>query len=80
MKIYHVKTQQDYDALMSELEVKGYKWLSGREPTEKNYWEQNKESSCVIILSKYIGFMNIEQSKKQHPNIPVVEYKAKEKT
>ena len=77
MKIYHVETQQDYDALMSELKVKGYKWLSGREPIEKNYWEQNKESSCVIILSKYIVFMNIEQSKKKYPNIPIIEYKAK---
>ena len=27
MKIYHVETQEAYDTLMSELEVKGYKWL-----------------------------------------------------
>ena len=77
MKIYHVKTQQNYDTLMSELEEKGYKWLSGRKPTSKNYWEQNKDNSCIDILGKYITFMNIEQSKKQHPNIPVIEYKAK---
>ena len=77
MKVYHVETQEAYDELMSEFEEKGYKWLSGREPTEKNYWEQNKESSCVIILGKYIVFMNIEQSKKKYPNIPIIEYKAK---
>ena len=77
MKIYHVETQQDYDALMSELEVKGYKWLSGHKPTKKNYWEQNKESSCINILDKDIGFINIEQSKKKYPNIPIIEYKAK---
>lgn len=77
MKIYHVKTQQSYDELMIELEEKGYKWLSGKKPTSKNYWIVYKEKSCINISSKYITFMNIEQSKKQHPNIPVIEYKAK---
>ena len=77
MKIYHVKTQESYDTFMSELEVKGYKWISGRKPTGFNYWEQNKESSCIIILSKYITFMNIEQSKKKYPNIHIIKYKAK---
>ena len=77
MKIYHVETQQDYDALMVEFEEKRYRWLSGHKPTVKNYWEQNKVNSCVIISSKYITFMNIEQSKKQHPNIPIIEYKTK---
>ena len=62
---------------MIELEVKGYKLLSGREPSNFNYWEQNKETSCVIISSKYITFMNIEQSKKRYPNILIIEYKAK---
>ena len=77
MKIYHVETQQSYDTLMVELEEKGHRWLTGVKPTEHNYWEEYKKDSCVIIPSKYITFMNIEQSKKQHPNIPVIEYKAK---
>lgn len=77
MKLYHTETQVDYDTLMIELEEKGYKWLSGHKPTEYNYWERSKEDSCVIISSKYITFMNIEQSKKQHSNIPIIEYKAK---
>ena len=77
MKIYHVETQGDYDALMIELEEKGHRWLTGVKPTEHNYWEEYKEDGCVIISSKYITFINIEQSKKQHPNIPVIEYKAK---
>ena len=77
MKIYRVETQQAYDELMIELEEKGCKWRSGHEPTTFNYWEQNKEDSCIQILAKYITFMNIEQSKKQHPNIPIIEYKAK---
>ena len=77
MKNYHVETQEAYDELMIELEEKGYKWLSGRKPTDFNYWEQNKGNTCINISSKYITFMNIEQSKKQHPDIPIIEYKAK---
>ena len=77
MKVYHVETQQAYDELMNELEEKGHRWLTGVKPTEHNYWEEYKKDSCVIIPSKYITFNNIEQSKKQHPNIPIIEYKAK---
>ena len=77
MKIYHTATQQDYDDLMIELEEKGHRWRTGDKPTEYNYWKEYKEDSCVIISSKYITFINIEQSKKQHPNIPVIEYKSK---
>lgn len=77
MKIYHTATQQDYDALMIELEEKGFEWLSGHEPTDFNYWKQMKEYSCIKISDKYIGFMNIEQSKKQHPDTPIIEFKAK---
>ena len=34
MKIYHTETQQDYDALMSELEEKGCEWRNGVKPTQ----------------------------------------------
>ena len=77
MKIYNTPTQEDYDALMSELEVKGYKWLSGYEPTEYSYWEQEKKNSCIKISGKDIAFKDIKQCKKQYPNTPIIEYKAK---
>jgi len=37
MTIYHVETQEDYDALMSELEETGHRWLSENSPTFFNY-------------------------------------------
>lgn len=77
MKIYHTATQEDYDALMIYLEEKGFEWLSGHEPTFFRYWEQKKENTCIVISAKYITFMNIEQSKKQHPDTPIIEFKAK---
>ena len=75
MKIYHTATQADYDELMIELEAKGYKWISGHKPTSKDYW--NEENSCIKISGKNITFGSIEQHKKDYPDIPIIEYKAK---
>ena len=77
MKIYHVETQQAYDELMSELEEKGYKWLSWKKPTAVNLWFMYKETTCIKISGKDIAFRDIKQCKKQYPNIPIIEYKAK---
>ena len=77
MKIYHVETQEAYDTLMSELEEKGCKWLGGNKPTEFDCWERNKGNTCINILDKDIGFGFIEKHKKEHPNIPIIKYKAK---
>ena len=77
MKIYHVETQQSYDELMSELEVKGHKWLSGYKPTSKKYWEQEKENTCITISDKDITFDSIEWHKKEYPDPSIIEYKAR---
>ena len=77
MKIYHVETQQDYDALMIELEEKGHKWLSERKPTSKNYWKSYNKNICIVISGKYITFGPFEQSKKEYSGTPIIEYKAK---
>ena len=77
MKIYHVETQQSYNELMSELEEKGHKWLSGYKPTLKDYWKSYKENTCIVILGKVITFLAIEHCKKQHPSDHIVEYKSK---
>lgn len=77
MKVYHVETQQDYDALMSELEEKGYKWLSGHKPTFFRNWEQLNKNAYIKISDKDITCGYLERHKKQYPNIPIIEYKAK---
>lgn len=48
-KIYHVKTQADYDALMVELEKDGYEWIGGGYPTHGNAWRYDKEETCVEL-------------------------------
>ena len=77
MKIYHVETQQAHDELMIELEEKGYKWLSGHNPTSKNYWSEDKEDACFAISGKNITFDSIEWYKNEYPDISIIEYKAK---
>ena len=77
MKIYHVETQEAYDALMSELEKQGFVWFSGHEPTSKNYWIEDKENTCIVISGKKITFDSIEWHKEEYPNIPIIEYKTK---
>ena len=77
MKIYHTATQKAYDELMLDLEEKGYKWFSGHKPTAFNYWEQNKESSCIKISGKIIVYRDIEFCKNEYPCTPIIEYKDK---
>ena len=77
MTVYHVKTQADYDALMIKLEEKGRKWIYGNEPTFFKFWKTFKESTCIIISDKGVTFGDIEYYKKQYPDTPIVEYKAK---
>lgn len=48
-KIYHVKTQADYDALMVELEKDGYKWSNGSIPTVGAYWDGYVEETCIEV-------------------------------
>ena len=77
MEVYHVKTQADYDALMIKIEEKGRKWICGNEPTFFKFWKTYKESTCIIISDKGVTFGDIEYYKKQYPNTPIIEYKAK---
>ena len=61
---------------MVELEKQGYKWRSGYKPTSKNYWEQEKENTCITISGKDITFDSIEWHKKEYPDTKIIEYKA----
>ena len=78
MKIYRTATREDYNALMVELESKGFEWISGHKPTSKDYcWKEDKENTCICISGKEITFGSIRWHKKQYPDTPIVEYKAK---
>ena len=77
MKIYHTETQQDYDALMSDLEENGCKWRSGEKPTRLDKFKDSGKDICVYEEYGEITFSDVEYFKKYHSNETLIEYKAK---
>ena len=79
MKIYHVKTQADYDALMIELEKVGCYWGSSkRQPTEINTWFVNDESTVIFLKNNFeLTYGNISYSKERYSNTALTIYKAR---
>ncbi len=47
MELYHVETQENYDALMVELEKEGYTWLHNMAPTKFNAWTSFLEDTVI---------------------------------
>ena len=77
MKIYHTKTQADYDALMVELEVQGCAWAYGHKPTTSNDWRFQEEHTCIKLKGQSITRGYLELFNNLHPDIPITKYKAK---
>ena len=79
MQIYHVETQEDYNALMVELEERGYLWISDKKPTSKgNRWLRHKEDFCVVINNKMMTYADIRWFTKHYPGTLIQKYKAKQ--
>ena len=80
MTIYHTATQADYDALMVELEVEGYKWVDGEMPTEQSYFDRYGSKTTVTafdgFFEKTMQFADVAYDIEEYPNIPIIEYKA----
>ena len=78
MKIYHTETQEDYDALMVELEEQGCKWFSGRKPIEATTrWKIYSSETCVKIDKKVISYNEKGYYAMRYPSILIIKYKAK---
>lgn len=76
MKIYHTKTQEDYDALMDELGNGGFYWAHGVHAKNENIWFEFKEETCIGVDSIILGYDCIDFYKTAYPNDPIVEYTA----
>lgn len=83
MKIYHTVTQEDYDALMVELEAEGYKWVDGEIPPELSLFDKYGSESTVTtyngISKKFMQYSKVAYQIENSPNEPIIEYKAKAK-
>lgn len=70
MKIYHTKTQEDYDALMEELEVKGCDVFP---MNISSFYDGN---CCVDVVGNEVSHSDFEFYLQTYPEIPIIEYTA----
>ena len=68
MEVYHVKTQEDYDALMIKLEAEGCKWSDGMNPTELNEWEEFQENTYVNEKNGKLTYGNVDVDRSYPEN------------
>lgn len=79
MKLYHVETQEDYDALMVNLEEEGYRWNDKEKPTEYSSWNIFKKDTVMIIeYDIYLGEASKEYCERAYPDTPIQKYKAQQ--
>lgn len=70
MKIYHTKTQEDYDALMRELEN------GGCDVFPMNISSFYDGDCCVDVVGNEVSHSGFEFYLQTYPDIPIIEYTA----
>ena len=85
MTIYHTETQEDYEDLMIGLEKQGFKWGSGKKPTEEFNYKEFNSGTAITTMTTYYGDDIIKYScvgfeMKLNPEELIIEYKADKKT
>lgn len=79
MKLYHVETQEEYNALMAYVEKKGYEWNTKEKPTEYNCWNIFKKETVIVIeYDINLGFASKEYCERVYPDTPIKKYKVKQ--
>lgn len=78
MKIYHVETQEDYDALMDLNSRRGIWWADDTEPKEFNFWAEFRNETCVMIKDDEMYYGLKLEYIETYPDIPIRKYKAKQ--
>jgi hypothetical protein len=80
MKLYHVETQEDYDALMNELDGQGYYWSNYQGIFDSNEWLVYKSEMVVRANDnkKELSYSNKEFYQSRYPNEEIITYKAKQ--
>ncbi|MBC1686842.1 DUF3310 domain-containing protein [Listeria welshimeri] len=79
MKLYHTETQEDYNALMHELEEEDYKWNEVERATENNAWDVFKDNTVVIkVCDTDLGFASKRYCERIYIDTPIQKYKAQQ--
>ncbi|WP_088841017.1 hypothetical protein [Listeria sp. ILCC797] len=76
MQLITVDEQENWDTLMHELEVKGYKWKSGKLPTERDIDGKLEDNSVILVNDdKRIFSSDRAFFKKYYPVTEIIDYK-----
>lgn len=79
MKLYHVETQEDYDALMVNLEEEGCEWSStGNKPTKDGHWYIFKGDTVIEKYYIYLEFASKGYCERIYTDTPIEKYKAQQ--
>ncbi|MCW6682056.1 DUF1642 domain-containing protein [Aerococcaceae bacterium NML160702] len=70
MRIWHTKTQEDYDYLMGQLGKEGCTWGRTR-AVDKNLWRYHKEQTCVREENGLLGYCKRAFYEKEYPNVKI---------
>ena len=80
MKLYHVETQEDFDALMKELDEQGYKWRGGSSLKGGNGWESFGKETVILVNSlEEVSYSDKDSYTLVYPNEEIITYKAPKK-
>ena len=77
MTVYHVETQEAYDALMIELEENGCKWLGGAKPTKLDKFKNYGKDTYIFDESGVLSFSNGYYFIAYCSDETLIEYKSK---
>ena len=77
MTVYHVKTQQDYDALMVVLEEIGFKWRGHKKLTDFDEFKTYGKDTYIYEEHGVVSFSDGDYFNKHHKDEPIIEYKSK---
>ena len=80
MTVYHTETQQDYDALMIELEEKGCEWRCVEKPTKLDKFKIYGKDTYIYEEYGIISLSDGYYSKVYRSNETLIKYKAKGET
>ncbi|WP_399291506.1 nucleotide modification associated domain-containing protein [Vagococcus fluvialis] len=72
MKIYHVETQEDYDALMVELSIRFKSKL------KSFYWSVFKSQTVIFSEDNKITFGSRMEARLKYPDVLIEKYKTKQ--
>ncbi|EDP7447940.1 DUF3310 domain-containing protein [Listeria monocytogenes] len=79
MKLYRTETQEDYNALMIELEEEGCMWNEIESATENNSWHIFEENTVVIKeCDNILALASKVYCERVYPDTPIQKYKSKQ--